>query len=171
MLSTPALTLFSELNEVLVPGLIRGASAGLVWLDCASAEPIVASSAAAKATVALRKKRRRSNSFMEDSSAISLFVRIPSLLAIKPDTSGQKQLDEGIGDTLVSVDATRGVGRCTPVFCRLASWAEAATVTDPQSRLVGPGKASINSSSSTQSCRKPCLLWTEQLRNRSHEGP
>src|SRR6266851_5244438 len=89
MLSTPALTLFSEPNEVPVPGLVRGACAGLVWLDCASAEPIVASSAAAKAAVALRKKRRRSNSFMEDSFAIPRFVRIPSLLAIKPDPSGQ----------------------------------------------------------------------------------
>ena len=39
--------------------LICGAGPGLVWLDCASAEPIDASSAAARATVALRKKRRR----------------------------------------------------------------------------------------------------------------
>ena len=60
-------------------------------------------------------------------------------------------MDEGIGDTLVSVDATRGVVRSNLVFSRLESWAAVATVTDPQSRLVGPGKASINSSSSTQS--------------------
>jgi hypothetical protein len=77
MLSTPALTLFSEPNEVLVPGLIRGAGARVVWPDCASAEPIVASSAAAKAAVALRKKRRRSNSFMEDPFAIPLLVSDP----------------------------------------------------------------------------------------------
>jgi hypothetical protein len=42
-----------------VPGLIGGTGAGLVWLDCAFAEPIMANSAAAKAAVALRKKRRR----------------------------------------------------------------------------------------------------------------
>jgi hypothetical protein len=64
---------------------------------------------------------------------------------------GSKQLDEGIGDTLVSVNATPGVGRFTSVFSRLASRTEAATVTDPQSRPVDPGKASIDSSSSTQS--------------------
>src|SRR5580692_12388250 len=55
----PALICFSEPNEVFVPGLIAGTWAGLVWLDCATAEPSVASSAAAKATVALGKKRRR----------------------------------------------------------------------------------------------------------------
>jgi hypothetical protein len=64
---------------------------------------------------------------------------------------GPKQLDEGIGDTLVLVDATRGVGRSKSIFSRLASWAEAATVTDPQWRLVGPGKSSINSNSLIQS--------------------
>ena len=37
------------------------------------------------------------------------------------------------------------------VFSRLASWAEAAIVTDPRSRLVGPGNVSTNSNSSTQS--------------------
>jgi len=60
------------------------------------------------------------------------------------------QLDEGIGDTLVSVDATRGVAGSKLGFSRLASWAAAATVTDTQSRLVGPGKASINSNVLTQ---------------------
>ena len=50
------------------------------------------------------------------------------------------------GSFLVSVDATREVGRSTPVFSRLASWAEAATVTDPQWRLAGPGNASVNPS-------------------------
>src|SRR5580693_6761514 len=55
----PALICFSEPNEVFVPGLIWGTCEGLVWLDCALAEPIAASSVAAKATVAFRKKRRR----------------------------------------------------------------------------------------------------------------
>src|SRR5579862_2122025 len=89
MLSTPALTLFSEPNEVFVPNLICGVGAGLVWVDCACAEPIVASSAAAKAAVALRKKQRRSNWFMEGSFATPLFFLIPSLHAIKPYPSGQ----------------------------------------------------------------------------------
>jgi len=59
-------------------------------------------------------------------------------------------LDEGIGDTLVSVDGPHGVRRSKSAFSRFANWAEAAMVTDPQSRLVGPGKASINSNVLTQ---------------------
>jgi len=52
--------LLSELNDVFVPGLIGGTCAGLVWLDCACAEPIATSSAAARVMAALRKKLRRS---------------------------------------------------------------------------------------------------------------
>jgi hypothetical protein len=45
----------------------------------------------------------------------------------------------------------------------LASLAEAATLTDPQSPLIGPGKASINSSSPTQ-YSAASLAWPSQLR-------
>jgi hypothetical protein len=41
-------------------GLIVVASAGVILLDCASAEPIMTSSAAARIMTAVRKKRRRS---------------------------------------------------------------------------------------------------------------
>jgi len=46
-----------------------------------------------------------------------------------------KQLDDGIGDTLVSVDATSGV-RFSATASRFASHTEAAIVTDRQSLLV-----------------------------------
>src|ERR1700730_8349642 len=88
---------------------------------------------------------------MEGSFANPRFIRDPISICNYARPVEPKQLDEGIDDTLVSVDATRGVGPSTSVFSRLASWADVAMVTDPQSSLVGPGKASINSSSSTQS--------------------
>src|SRR5919106_1604000 len=57
---TPASICFSEPNDVFVPGLIVVASAGVVLLDCASAELIRTSSAAAMVMTAVAKKRRRS---------------------------------------------------------------------------------------------------------------
>src|ERR1700731_3711931 len=52
---TPGSTCFSGLNDVLVPGLI-----GFSLPDCASAEPIMAKSAAAMVRAAVPKRRRRS---------------------------------------------------------------------------------------------------------------
>src|SRR5580693_4206801 len=58
--SRPASICLSEANEVLLPGLIAGTSAGFILLDCAFAEPNIASLAAARLMAALRKRRRRS---------------------------------------------------------------------------------------------------------------
>src|SRR6202162_1206197 len=52
---TPASICFNELNDVFVPGLI-----GFILVDCASAEPIMSSSAAAMVRTAVPKRRRRS---------------------------------------------------------------------------------------------------------------
>jgi hypothetical protein len=56
-----------------------------------------------------------------------------------------KQLDEGIGDTLVFVGATRDIGRSTSAFIRLAIWAESAAMTDAQSRSVTRAKHAVTS--------------------------
>ncbi len=92
-----------------------------------------------------------SDSFMEGFFADPRFVRDPLSIAIKPDPSSQNNWTKV--SAILWYQSTRRVALHGPSggFSRLASWAAAATVTDPQSRLVGPGKASINSSSSTQS--------------------
>jgi hypothetical protein len=59
-------------------------------------------------------------------------------------------LDDGIGDTFVSVDAA-SARRSRATVSRLANRAEAATVTARQSRLVARGGLPINSDSSSQS--------------------
>src|SRR3982074_1660685 len=58
--STPALICFSVPNDVCVPGLILGRSAGFAALDCASAEPLTTSWAPAMVIAAVPRKRRRS---------------------------------------------------------------------------------------------------------------
>jgi len=63
---------------------------------------------------------------------------------------GAKQLDDGIGDTVASVDAT-SVRWGSAMVTRFASRAEAAIVTARQYRLVGRGGLSLNSDSSSQS--------------------
>src|SRR5579871_53976 len=64
----------------------------------------------------------------------------------------EKQLDESIGDTLVSLDAGRDFRRYSAASIRLANRAKAAIVTDRQSLLVGGSEQSIISASSSQSC-------------------
>src|SRR5882672_9747404 len=59
-LRTPASICFSVANEVLVPGLILGSSAGFALPDWALAEPLKANWAAAMVMAAVPKKRRRS---------------------------------------------------------------------------------------------------------------
>src|SRR6266849_8406100 len=58
--STPASICFSVANDVLVPGLILGSSAGFALPDWALAEPLKANWAAAMVMAAVPKKRRRS---------------------------------------------------------------------------------------------------------------
>src|ERR1039458_9605198 len=58
--SRPASICFSGPNEVFVPGLTVGRSAGFVLLDWAFAEPIMPRWAAAMVMLAVLKKRRRS---------------------------------------------------------------------------------------------------------------
>jgi hypothetical protein len=53
---TPASTCFNEPNDAFVPGLIVVADAGFILLDCASAEPIMTSSAAAMVMTASAQK-------------------------------------------------------------------------------------------------------------------
>src|SRR6266581_321395 len=65
MFRTPASICFSDLNAVFVPGLI-----GLILGDCASAEPIVASSDAASVRTAAPKRRRRSRLISSDIASL-----------------------------------------------------------------------------------------------------
>src|SRR5712664_4693116 len=64
--STPASICFSVANDVLVPGLILGSSAGFALPDCALAEPLKANWAAAMVMAAVPKKRRRSRLMSSD---------------------------------------------------------------------------------------------------------
>ena len=69
-----------------------------------------------------------SNSFMEGSFANPRFIRDPISICNYARPVEPKQLDEGIDDTLVSVDAMGGVGRSTLAFIRLRSyWAKEAS--------------------------------------------
>src|SRR6202790_5357131 len=66
-LRRPASICFSGPNDVFVPGLI-----GFILLDCAPAEPIMASSAAAMVRTAVPKRRRRSWSISSDILSLHL---------------------------------------------------------------------------------------------------
>src|SRR6266850_562794 len=59
--NTPASICLRGANEVFVPGLI-----GLILLDCAPAEPIIASLATARVRTVVPKRRRRSRLISSD---------------------------------------------------------------------------------------------------------
>ena len=68
--------------------------------------------------------------------------------------AGAKQLDDGIADTFVSVDATHGFRWCCATVGRFGRRAEAATATARQSRLVDRRGLFINCDSSSQRSTK-----------------
>src|SRR6266404_4352331 len=94
---SPASICFSELNDVFVPGLIE-----LILRDCASADPIVASSAAARVSTAVPKRRRRSWFIC---SAILDLLHWTQIDVVRRGVGHTGTPDNGIDDTLASVGA------------------------------------------------------------------
>src|ERR1700712_2571706 len=72
---TPAVICFMETNDVFVPGLIVGTSAGLVLPGCASADPTAPNRAAAIIMEAVPRKRRRRKSASSDIFPLRLDCR------------------------------------------------------------------------------------------------
>src|ERR1700716_2481333 len=77
-LSRPALICLSEAKDVCVPGLVAGTGAGLILVDCASAEAKMPSRVAATVMAADLKKRRRS--WFSTSGVLNVLMRDVSML-------------------------------------------------------------------------------------------
>src|SRR6266581_8486775 len=92
-LRTPASICFSVANDVLVPGLILGSSAGFALPDWASAEPPMTSWAAASVMAAVPKKRRRSRLMSSDILQSLWFERLAGNRQHYPFCDGRSDLN------------------------------------------------------------------------------